>query len=274
MLFSTVPTEAPSISNITGYTAWSLNHTTGCLNSTNERGRIVYYNVSVMNLNASIEAFYIANITNSSCIAHPSCSYSAAEDCPSQVSGNGLKAFHLTSRNCSENKTTILRTSNTVHHTMEGLPFWTYYNISTAACTQKGCGPFSKPYTVRSDEHPPTCAPNVTAVFSNSSTSLIAAWESIPVSCAHGVVLKYNVFVTLAGKITGDECFNSSSCWPNKTVGTTKFYTMTEISTSELTDLKKYTEYCVYVQAVNSKGRGPASMGYCNYTAEEGELMI
>ena len=264
--------EPPNLSNFGAVTSSTINYTTGCLNLPNEHGIILYYNISATVESSSYTTFYTANVTTEKCITNPSCFANTNLSCPSTESQNLSPELYLTSQNCSYNRTRLTGTSSVVYHILDQLKYWTIYNISAAACTRKGCGPFGGQYSIRTDEHSPTCFPNATEIQNTSSTSLLAKWLEIPVSCAHGVVLYYNVFISPEEDLTGDECFDNATCWANQTSGSTKFSLTTRDLWFEFNELKKYKRYCVFLQAVNSKGRGPASYGICNYTAEDGKL--
>ena len=271
--FIKVPTEPPNISKVGSVTASTINYTTGCLHLSNEHGEILYYNISATRVSSSQPpAFYLANITPEKCIAGSSCFPGSNDSCPLSGGSKHSPESYIVSHNCSINRTKMSRTSSLVYHVLDQLNYWTIYDIRAAACTRKGCGPFSSPLSTRTDEHPPTCYPNATAVQNTSSTSLRISWSQIPISCAHGIVLHYNIFVSPANELTHDECFNDTLCWPQYSPGATKFYVKTEDLSSEFTGLKKYWRYCIFLQAVNIKGRGPSSYSVCNYTAEDGEF--
>lgn len=266
--------EPPSISRFGAVTSSTINYTTGCLNLPNEHGIILYYNISATVASSLHTRFYVARVTTENCITKSSCFPDTNLSCPSAEIQSFSPEFYLTSQNCSSNRTKMTRTSSVVYHILDQLKYWTIYNISASACTRKGCGPFGNPYSIRTDEYPPTCFPNATEVQNTSSTSLHAKWLEIPVSCAHGVVLSYNVFISPAEELTGDECFDNATCWANQASGSTKFSITTRDLWFEFSGLKKYARYCVFLQAVNSKGRGPASYSICNYTAEDGKLLF
>ena len=272
--FVAVPTEAPTISKFGAITSSTINYTTGCLKLRNEHGIIIFYNISATAISSSHTTFYVANVTVENCIVNSSCSSSTARACPFPEISSFSPDIYLTSLNCSRNRTIMSRASSVVYHVLDRLKYWTTYYIRAAACTRKGCGPFSEPYNITTDQHPPTCPPNAATLQNTSSTSLRANWSEIPVSCAHGIILYHNIFLSPADELSGDECFNHTSCWANQTSGSTKFYLMANDSWSEISGLKKYKKYCTFVQAVNIKGRSPVSNGTCAYTAEDGKLIL
>ena len=261
------------IANVNSITSSTINYTTGCLNIKKEHGTITYYNISATIVSTLETVFFVANITDGNCMPNViGCYFHPSARCPAKNASNTSPEFYLTSQNCSVSRTTLRKTSHVIYHVLDDLRYWTFYNISASACTRKGCGPFNSPYTIRTDEHAPTCSHNATAFHNTSSTSLFANWTEIPVNCAHGIVLYYNVFMSPAENYTGTECFNDSSCWANDTSGSIKFSTQVIQLNSEFTGLKKYKKYCLFLQAVNIKGRGPVSKGFCNYTAEDCKL--
>ena len=161
-----------------------------------------------------------------------------------------------------------------INHNLSELVFWTNYSIQASLCNSKGCGAFSENIFVRTDEHVPTCAPNVTLFQNTSSTNISAAWMRTPVNCTHGELLFFNVFFSLESELNGTECFNESSCWElySPVLMQTKFY-VTNVTDLEASfpNLKKYKQYCIFLQAVNIKGRGPVSHRNCAFTAEDGK---
>ena len=180
------------------------------------------------------------------------------------------RLYYSSAHNCSSVQQHQHSTSYVISYTLRNLEFWTEYCIRIKACNLAGCGAFNAPTTVRTGEHKPTCAPNVTCFQNMSSTSLGLTWLKLPLNCAHGVVFSYNVYFSLKSELTGKECFNSSSCWElyNATLSQTKFYSSTSNLTMAFRDLRKYKEYCVFVQAVNKKGGGPV-LRECSFTAED-----
>lgn len=180
------------------------------------------------------------------------------------------RQHYLSAHNCSSVIEDQHQTSYIIGYTLSKLKFWTEYSIGIKGCNLAGCGPFNAPTTVRTDEHKPTCAPNVTCFQNMSSTSMGLSWLKLPLNCAHGLVFSYNVYFSLKSELSGNECFNSSSCWElyNATLSQTKFYNSTSNSTMAFRDLRKYKEYCVFVQAVNKKGAGPV-LRTCSFTPED-----
>ena len=272
------PSSYPTFSNISGIDSSYVNLSTGYVKLEHEHGEILYYNISVKLAATGEETFYIAYITGNLCLDEIICK--ASPDCDPNQRGNYMKQTpkDLISYNCSAQPLQLPRTSFVVTYRVNNLLYWTEYNISSSACNKKGCGLFNEYLFVKTDEHAPTCAPNLRAFENTSSLSMNASWYGVPLNCAHGVLWSYNVFISLKAELSGSECFHRSSCWEshNSTSSQTKYLitiNATDLS-YEFVNLDQYREYCIFLQAVNSKGRGPASVSHCAFTAEDGRLFL
>lgn len=201
------------------------------------------------------------------------CSEGSTCNFTSRASNVALRESLQSEHNCLGNFTELKNSAFIIPVGLDGLKYWTNYSISSSLCNSQGCGPFASSITARTDEHSPTCAPNITMLYNTSSTSVFASWERTPVHCTHGVLLSFNVFLALETELTGNECFNDSSCWEQRSpfLNQTRFYT-TNVTNENITfsGLKKYRRYCAFVQAVNIKGAGPPSLRNCTFTAEDG----
>ena len=236
---------------------------------------ILYYNVSATDIVTNITSQYTAHIEEQQCLPSNGTCLHRASDCDFRKRNARIfnRSYYEKNHSCQAAGTNLRRTAFIVMHPLNNLKFWTNYSVRAALCNSVGCGPYSNPIFVRTDEHVPTCAPNITAIQNTSSTSMFISWLENPMNCTHGVLTHYNVYFALESELSGKECFNASSCWDtfDPAMKQKKFYVtnITSLNVS-FTQLKKYKSYCVYLQAVNIKGRGPESVRFCNHTAEDG----
>ena len=95
--------------------------------------------------------------------------------------------------------------------------------------------------------------PLITAVHNSSSTSLLVTWEARQNESILGYVILYS------GNVSID-------AWRNLTVNSS-------VTTAELTELHKYTNYCIRILVFTQKRQGKA--GNCTHarTDEDGELI-
>eukprot|EP00795_Rhopilema_esculentum_P012024 gene12024-2609_t len=269
-----VPTSRPVVSDLINVTSDVILYKVGCSAIKGENGVILYYNVTATDIVTNITSHYTAHIEEKQCLPSNGTCLDRASDCNFRERNEHIfnRSYYENNHSCQAAKTNLRNTAFIVMHPLDNLKFWTNYSVRSALCNSVGCGPYSNPIFIRTDEHAPTCAPNITAIQNTSSTSMFISWLENPVHCTHGVLTHYNVFFALESELSGMECFNTSSCWDtfNPTMKKTKFYVtnITSLNVS-FTQLKKYKSYCVFLQAVNIKGRGPASVRFCNHTAED-----
>ena len=250
--------------------------TTGDSEFSQENGVILYYNVSAVVVATGFTKYYTANIIENPCMdQHFNCSGNSACHYVARSSLVSSRERLETMHSCVGNYSVMPKSALEISFPVDNLLYWTNYSIQSALCNSKGCGPFGSSILVRTDEHTPTCSPNVTLIQNASSTSMSIEWIRTPVACTHGVLLHFNVFFSLLSELTGSECFNESSCWPLyvPVEAQTKFYTTNNTEQNAIfPELKKYRRYCVFLQSVTIKGRGPASQRYCAHTAEDSKL--
>ncbi len=250
---------------------------TGNIPLISENGKILYYSIAVEDLVDNIVNYNHANIT----MEHRRCANNSrtcdADFCmTTRGSIPNRTAPSLISHVCSTDVVSMPESSTIIKATVNSLLYWTNYSISVAACNSKGCGNFSHPVRAQTDAYKPLCPPLVSSVGNSSSTSLSIEWEPLQRNCSNGLITHYYVFVVEHQLANGTEWFNVSESW-NAFDGEryqNKFYTNTSIPMAEVTNLKKYMEYCVSVQAVNVKGFGPASPFQCAYTDEDSKFSL
>ncbi|CAH0551604.1 unnamed protein product [Brassicogethes aeneus] len=113
------------------------------------------------------------------------------------------------------------------------------YHFRVVAFNQKGAGISSKPLTVttQSEEYVAT-APQQFEVFATGARSIHVTWE--PPQNPNGVIIKYNAYYMKAG-------------------GSLEHKVDTSETSYDLTGLFPYTEYSIWVVAVNNNGPGAAT---------------
>ena len=273
-----MPETTPKSIALVNFTSTVITITTGDSEFSKENGIILYYNVSATVVATGFTKYYNASIMENPCMdrlfnctGNSTCHYVARSSLVSKR--ERLETMH----SCVGNNSIMPKSALEISFPVNNLLYWTNYSIKSALCNSKGCGAFGNSILVRTDEHTPTCSPNVTLIQNASSTSMSIEWIRTPIACTHGVLIHFNVFFSLNSELTGSECFNESSCWPLYTPveGQTKFYTTNKTEKNvTFPGLKKYRQYCVFLQSVTIKGRGPASQPYCAYTAEDSKLLL
>ena len=274
LIIFVVPETYPQLIAVSNITSSEIVVRTGDSVFADENGIILYYNISVTDVEPGFTKYYTADILfsnctsqNSNCSGSDTCSFVTRASMT--ASWGDLEKQHA----CVGNYSEMPKSAFIISYTVSNLRYWTHYSVQSSLCNSKGCGEFTASVAVRTDEHFPTCAPNATSMHNTSSTSMTVEWERTPIACTHGVLLYFNVFFSLESAIKGNECFNDTSCWPEHSPEDiqTRFY-VTNVTDQHISfsGLKKYRRYCAFLQAVTKKGAGPASQPFCNITAEDG----
>ncbi|XP_051859128.1 tyrosine-protein phosphatase Lar isoform X1 [Drosophila sulfurigaster albostrigata] len=134
------------------------------------------------------------------------------------------------------------RISNSESYTLDGLYPDTLYYIWLAARSQRGEGATTPPIPVRTKQYVPGAPPrNITAI-ANSSTTISLSWLPPPAERSNGRIIYYKVLFVEVGR-EDDEA-------------STLTLNMTQIV---LDELKRWTEYKIWVLAGTSVGDGPRS---------------
>ena len=270
----TVPETKPQFIAVTNITTSEIAIRTGDSVFADENGVIIYYNVSATEVATGLTTYYTAHIMENICIGQSSnCSGSNTCHFVTRASMNARRDKLETDHACVGNYSEMPKSALVISYTITNLRYWTNYSIQSALCNSKGCGVFRDSVFAKTDEYVPTCAPNATSIYNTSSTSMSIEWMRTPPACTNGLFLYFNVFFSPEYELTGNECFNDTSCWPllSPDGNQTKYYlaNVTE-QHANFSHLRKYRRYCVLLQAVNIKGRGPISQPFCTYTAEDG----
>uniref|UniRef100_A0A1B0A8A1 Fibronectin type-III domain-containing protein n=1 Tax=Glossina pallidipes TaxID=7398 RepID=A0A1B0A8A1_GLOPL len=147
------------------------------------------------------------------------------------------------------------RISNTESYTLDGLYPDTLYYIWLAARSQRGEGATTPPIPVRTKQYVPGAPPsNITAV-ATSPTTISLKWLPPPVERSNGRIIYYKVFHVEVGRSDSEA-------------------TITTLNKTHLIldELKRWTEYKIWVLAGTSVGDGPRSHPIIVRTHEDGNV--
>ncbi|XP_076293559.1 tyrosine-protein phosphatase Lar isoform X3 [Lasioglossum baleicum] len=128
------------------------------------------------------------------------------------------------------------------NYTLTGLYPNTLYYVWLAARSQTGEGATTVPYPVRTKPYVPGAPPRNVSGQANSPTSILVTWEPPPADQSNGRIAYYKLQVVESGR-------SDSEARVIK-LNDTRF---------ELDELKKWTEYRIWVLAGTSVGDGPPS---------------
>ena len=229
------PSAAPNltISNITGTT---IDIKIGNISAHEENGIIQYYNVTARSAIEGIqkERFYIVE---------------------GKYHGTYANSDHSSSAQPCSVVQEYSKTSQEVLLKIVNLTYYTDYSLAGAACTKVGCGPFTTISTVETDEYIPFCPPHGISVTALSSTQLRVRWERPYANCSNGLIIKYKL-------LTYYQHWDGSGFYLS-------FENFTQATTLDITQLRKYSDYCVNITAFTSKGHGPYSGIHCQKTLQD-----
>ncbi|XP_051170943.1 tyrosine-protein phosphatase Lar isoform X3 [Leptopilina boulardi] len=130
----------------------------------------------------------------------------------------------------------------TENYTLTGLYPNTLYYVWLAARTQRGEGATTTPYPVRTKQYVPGAPPQNVSGRAVSPTSILVTWNPPPAEHSHGRIAYYKLQAVESGR--------SDSEARLVTLNNTQFL---------LDELKKWTEYRIWVAAGTSVGDGPSS---------------
>nr|XP_040571796.1 tyrosine-protein phosphatase Lar-like isoform X3 [Lepeophtheirus salmonis] len=171
-------------------------------------------------------------------------------------SGENIVSYELywndTFTNDFQNQKSLDIISN---YTLEGLYPNTLYHVWLGAKSRRGEGATTPPIAVRTEQYVPGAPPDLVKAYAESSTSLRVVWSPPPPG-------KRN------GKITYYEIYYVPSARPDSEA------TMVEIKNPEareyvIDELRKYTEYRLWMLAGTSVGDGPISYPVVVKTGED-----
>ena len=174
------------------------------------------------------------------------------------------------------------KTSQTRQVTIAKLRYYTFYQVSAAACTLVGCGPWKKAASVvRTKEFHPTCPPTNVSIKIESSTSLAVSWNHLEISCSNGIVTQYRFLFGEADSFLVVHPVEMAA-WPvfNETIYQQKFHFL--VTNDTINDfksftslvfrfhrLKKFSTYCFQVNGFTVVGGGPYSNMTCARTLQD-----
>ena len=269
-----MPSAAPSALSVISKTDISFDLTVGELDSQQENGKIVYYNISVQATNGSDIKLFRANITEMK-LTYTNATNATCEEitrtCPRILNATVEKP--LVPHSCPSGLTIIRQTSTIVNQTITGLSYWTEYEIKASACTCEGCGPFNIS-VYRTDEHTPTCSTDHIDAISNSSTSLTFSWKPLLLNCTHGNFAAYRVYFGPAADFK--KGFDITKHWTlfDANLRQKRYYTESILESFNVGGLEKYSRYCIAVMGSTVKGYGPASSSHCERTLTDSKLIF
>lgn len=130
-------------------------------------------------------------------------------------------------------------------YAIEGLKPDTMYNFQLAASSSMGLGVYTPVIQARTAQSTPSAPPQNVECTSVSSTSIRVSWVAPPVSSRNGALTRYSMaYQAVAGEDTSRHVVDNIP--PN-------------VSSWEIKDLEKWTEYRVWVRAHTDVGAGPES---------------
>ncbi|XP_055372235.1 tyrosine-protein phosphatase Lar isoform X2 [Condylostylus longicornis] len=144
------------------------------------------------------------------------------------------------------------RISNTESYTLDGLYPDTLYYIWLAARSQRGEGATTPPIPVRTKQYVPGAPPRNITAEATSPTTIAVSWQPPPAERSNGRIIYYRVFFVEVGRSDSEATIS--------TLNGTKII---------LDELKRWTEYKIWVLAGTSVGDGPRSLPVIIRTLED-----
>ncbi|XP_037912845.1 tyrosine-protein phosphatase Lar isoform X5 [Hermetia illucens] len=148
------------------------------------------------------------------------------------------------------------RISNTESYTLDGLYPDTLYYIWLAARSQRGEGATTPPIPVRTKQYVPGAPPRNISAEATSPTTIALSWLPPPIERSNGRIIYYKVFFVEVGRSDSEA-------------------TITTLNATSivLDELKRWTEYKIWVLAGTSVGDGPSSHPITIRTLEDARKM-
>uniref|UniRef100_A0A182TY98 Fibronectin type-III domain-containing protein n=1 Tax=Anopheles melas TaxID=34690 RepID=A0A182TY98_9DIPT len=146
----------------------------------------------------------------------------------------------------------IERIPNTETYTLSSLYPDTLYYFWLSARSQRGEGATTPPIPVRTKQYVPGAPPRNVTVEATSPTTINVSWLPPPVERSNGAIVYYKVFFVEVGRSDSEA-------------------TVTTLNSTSivLDELKRWTEYKIWVLAGTSVGDGPRSYPYTVRTHED-----
>ncbi|CAB4027934.1 phosphatidylinositol phosphatase PTPRQ-like, partial [Paramuricea clavata] len=160
--------------------------------------------------------------------------------------------------NCSTSK--MLTGVDNTKTEIVGLTPVTLYTVAVRASTKVGYGPLGERMVVQTNESVPSKGP-VINVMADSSTSLNVTWDELNKYDANGVITRYRV------------CYKNASSFED-ICNLPVRETMGNVRVITLSNLGKYTEYIVAVQAATKIGFGKIGAKMTTRTKEDSKYCM
>ncbi|CAH1716486.1 unnamed protein product [Chironomus riparius] len=159
-------------------------------------------------------------------------------------SGDTIVHFELYYNDTYANEQHHQRIPNVETYTLSGLYPDTLYYIWLAARSQRGEGATTPPIPVRTKQYVPGAPPQNITATATSSSKIKVSWQPPPQDRANGRIMYYKLFFVEEGRLDTD-------------ADSIKLWNVTEF---ELDEMKKWTEYKIWILAGTSVGDGPRSI--------------
>uniref|UniRef100_A0A182YPB0 protein-tyrosine-phosphatase n=3 Tax=Cellia TaxID=44534 RepID=A0A182YPB0_ANOST len=168
-------------------------------------------------------------------------------------SGENIVHYELYWNDTYANEQHHQRIPNTETYTLSSLYPDTLYYFWLSARSQRGEGATTPPIPVRTKQYVPGAPPRNVTVEATSPTTINVSWLPPPVERSNGAIVYYKVFFVEVGRSDSEA-------------------TVTTLNSTSivLDELKRWTEYKIWVLAGTSVGDGPRSYPYTVRTHEDG----
>uniref|UniRef100_A0A182Q6R7 Fibronectin type-III domain-containing protein n=1 Tax=Anopheles farauti TaxID=69004 RepID=A0A182Q6R7_9DIPT len=168
-------------------------------------------------------------------------------------SGENIVHYELYWNDTYANEQHHQRIPNTETYTLSSLYPDTLYYFWLSARSQRGEGATTPPIPVRTKQYVPGAPPRNVTVEATSPTTINVSWLPPPVERSNGAIVYYKVFFVEVGRSDSEA-------------------TVTTLNSTNLVldELKRWTEYKIWVLAGTSVGDGPRSYPYTVRTHEDG----
>lgn len=181
-----------------------------------------------------------------------------------QELGGTLQGFILKHREKSAAGSVFSEVSldaNSRNHKLERLKVFTVYEIKVAAVNEKGPGPYSPLYRVTTGEKPPSEAPKDLTKGTVTRTSIGVRWIAPSSASFNGHLMGYKVYAQdlslTQGRRRRRRSLEAGVC--PREPGPKLLFVPPHLNNVNITNLRKYVKYRIWVRAYNSKGESPPS---------------
>lgn len=148
----------------------------------------------------------------------------------------------------------------------------TDYHVWVEAIARQGAGPPSEVHVVRTLQAPPSSAPQLITVDAQDSNTLKVRWQPPADDKQHGTIRTYKVFYKPTSTTNGaDQTSQQQSSAAGVQVKTVPANVRENVVT--LDNLQTWTEYSIWMTAVNDAGESPESEMVHARTLESGKIV-